>query len=345
MAPDRPPKNIAEELSEFGLIDRIRTWLSPGDDARIIAGIGDDAAVVALDEQHALLITCDMLVENTHFRRDWIDWTTLGRRAAAVNLSDIAAMGGKPTWALVSLACPPDMQTADFSALFAGLRDELAEYGAHCVGGNLSRTAAELVIDVTLLGEQLRECILLRQGAKPGDGVFISGFLGAAAAGLALLQQADSALLGRFQSLVNAQRKPTPRIALGQALAASGRVSAMIDISDGLAGDVGHLCDASKVGVLLEENRLPGATGIEEVARRLGIPLRELLFGGECYELLFTVSGPQEDDFVKMCSAELEIPLHRIGTIVPAAAGRQLVDLNGQIIPLPGAGFDHFGRR
>jgi thiamine-monophosphate kinase len=345
MAPDRPPKNIAEELSEFGLIDRIRTWLSPGDDARIIAGIGDDAAVVALDEQHALLFTCDMLVENTHFRRDWIDWTTLGRRAAAVNLSDIAAMGGKPTWALVSLACPPDMQTDDFSALFAGLRDELAEYGAHCVGGNLSRTAAELVIDVTLLGEQLRECILLRQGAKPGDGVFISGFLrrccrwiGASATGR-FSSAGTLSIFGKCPAQTNAANRP--RSGFG-----CQRPGERHDRHQRRTGRrCRPPCDASKVGVLLEENRLPGATGIEEVARRLGIPLRELLFGGECYELLFTVSGPQEDDFVKMCSAELEIPLHRIGTIVPAAAGRQLVDLNGQIIPLPGAGFDHFGRR
>ncbi|MBN1540621.1 thiamine-phosphate kinase [candidate division KSB1 bacterium] len=331
-----------DDIGEFGLIERIRDWLPSGTDSRVRVGIGDDTAVLAWGENRVLLATCDMLVENRHFQRDWIDFQTLGRRAVAINLSDIAAMGGSPLWALLSLGCPAGTASSDLEAFFAGLRQELAQHGALCVGGNLTQTAAGLVIDLTMLGEARPDQVVLRSGAHPGDGLFVSGALGAAAAGLALLLRQGRRVDARFQPLIDAQLKPQPRVALGRALAASGRVSAMIDISDGVAADLGRLCDESGCGAELLESRLPAAKTIPAAARLLEVSMTSLLLGGEAYELLFTVPDPQNRDFLDTVSRENGIPIHRIGTMLEKGQGRRFVDRNNRVLPLPKTGFDHF---
>ena len=268
------------DLGEFRLIDRVTT--ERNQPASTVLGPGDDAAVVTAPDGRVVAAT-DVLVEGVHFRLDWSTPEQIGRKAVAVNMIDVAAMGAVPTALLVGLACPSDTPIAVADGLAAGLWKEAEAAGAGIVGGDMV-TAEQLVISVTALGDLDGLEPVTRSGARPGDVVAVCGRLGWAAAGLAVLGRG-------FRSpatVVNAHRAPEPPYPAGPAAARAGATS-MIDISDGLLADLGHVALASRVGMDIRTGAMPVHERVLDVAAALGAdPLRWVLTGGEDYALAAT---------------------------------------------------------
>jgi thiamine-monophosphate kinase len=330
------------ELGEFALIDRLTRRLErqgPG----VLVAIGDDAAVLEGPGEELLLATVDAQVETVHFLREAISPEQLGRRALAVNLSDIAAMGGRPWVALVSLSLPPELEVAWLEELYEGLREEASCWEVTIVGGNVTRAPQHAVIDVCVLGRVGRDELLLRSGARPGDVVLVTGRLGEAAAGLRLLHHPDLESPAR-EALLARLYAPTPRLREAAAIARSGRATAMIDLSDGLSSDLLHLCEASGVGVRLWAERLPVSEAVYEVARQSGEAALELaLAGGEDFELCFTAPEGAAEALAKRVESETGTPVAIVGEILPAAAGCTLVLPGNEEVALEARGWEHFG--
>jgi thiamine-monophosphate kinase len=319
-----------EHLGERRLISRIRRAF--GEKRRdILLGIGDDAALVRGPER--LLLTTDVLVEDEDFRIDDHPPRLLGRKALNVNLSDIAAMGGRPLHALLGMAMPGDVEESWLRQFMAGFRAAAREAGVALVGGDLSQ-ADKIVIAVTLTGDV--KSPVARGGARPGDGIFVSGTLGDAAGGLRLLEKGGiRGVVKAVRPLVGAFLDPTPRLRLGAVLARRRLVSAMIDISDGLSVDLAHICQESGVGAEIEASRIPISAALERFARD---PLPLALNGGEDFELLFTVR-PSNLAAVERLARRFE--LTRIGRVT---AGRRvfLLGPDKKRTPLRPRGFEHF---
>ena len=331
------------EIGEFNLIDRIRKILPVSGNKDLIVDIGDDTAAIRIDRNRALLLTCDIQVEGRHFLIDRTTPYRVGRRSMAVNLSDIASMGGKPTYALVSLGLPADLPLESFQRLFEGMRDEMSAFGAYVIGGNLARTKEELVVDVTLVGEVEASRLLTRSRAKPGDRIFVTGTLGASGAGMEVLKMYGKKAPRKYAELVKRHEMPVPRVEMGQRIGRSGVASAMIDLSDGTAGDLYHVCEKSNVGAHIHEACLPLPEHIGEIAQKSGRSVREIaLHNGEDYELLFTVPPDVPERKIRALPGNTGVPVTEIGTIVEKRAGYRLVDARGKKIPLNPAGWDHF---
>ncbi len=331
------------EVGEFGLIERLARIVGV-ERPDVVVGIGDDVAVLDVGGPDWLLATVDCQIEDVHFLRHAIPPDQLGRRALAVNLSDIAAVGGRPHFALVSLALPDHIEVEWVEALYGGLRQEGERAGVAVVGGNISRSPDGAFIDITVLGRVCREHLLRRSGARPGDVVLVTGTLGDAAAGLRLLLNPEvevdpavrQVLLGRLFT-------PTPRLREAEAIVHTGGATAMIDISDGLSSDVGHICEASRVGVRLWAERLPLSGEARHAARLLGVPAWELaLVGGEDYELCLTARPEAADALIAAVAAATGTPLTPVGEVVPPEAGRRLVLPDGQEALLEPRGWRHF---
>src|SRR6266487_1162652 len=328
------------ELGEFGLIARLTAGLPPRAD--IIVGVGDDAAVLDTGGDELLVATCDAQVEDTHFRLHTTDPHAIGRRALAVNLSDIAAMGARPHFALISLLLPPTLDVAILDGIYAGLRAEGAHYNVALVGGNIARNAERLIIDITLLGTGKRDQLLRRNSAQPGEVVMVTGSLGAAAAGLLVLENEQLGTGIARESLAGvlaALRTPTPRVAAGQWLAQHGVTTGM-DISDGLAADIAHICTASGVGVNIEAESLPIEPEVALIATRAGQQAQDLaLFGGEDYELLFTVPAERAHVLAQDLFAATGVRATAIGTINEGNA--RTLSRQREHVPLRPGGWNH----
>lgn len=314
-------------LGEFGLIARLRAVVGQGG---AVIGIGDDAAVLEGTGDLRLLATVDMLVEDVHFRRTFGP-AVIGRHAMAVNLSDLAAMGGSPRAALVSLALPPLLEVSFVEELYRAMNGEVARFGAGVVGGNIARTEGPLIIDVTMLGEAPADQVVLRRGARPGDLLCVTGQLGEAAARLQRRERDIRA---------GDVRIPQPRIEAGRALAANHLVHAMIDVSDGLAADLHHLAAASGVGAVIAVDALPVAIRAREVAAALREnPLDLALYGGEDYELLMALP-PEHLEEARQAVGQLNLAV--IGWVLHADDGILLEGAGGARTSLPARGWQHF---
>lgn len=334
------------QLGELGLIRRIRDSLGGGG-AAVLTGIGDDAAVLALAPGAALLATTDLLIEDVHFRRAWSSPGDIGWKAMAVNLSDIAAMGGVPRWALVALALPEATEPEEVDALYAGMEEAAKPHGVAIVGGDTSSSSAGWVINVTLLGEHTGTP-RLRSAAKPGDAVAVTGTLGRAAGGLALLgmgrDRARAAGIGEraLEELVAAHLRPTARVAEGRWLGAAPGVHAMIDCSDGLSTDLGHICRESGVGARVMLDRVPVAPALRPAAAAAGADaLGWAVGGGEDFELLLTCEPRAVGALAAGLHGATGTPLTVIGEIVGLKAGVVFVDAAGEPVAQPG-GYEHF---
>jgi thiamine-monophosphate kinase len=317
-------------LGERCVIRRIRRAF---DDPRadILLGIGDDAALVRGPGR--LLLTTDILVEGEDFRRADHPPRLLGRKALNVNLSDIAAMGGRPLHALVGLALPGDIEEVWLRGFMAGLSSAARAAGVALVGGDLSQSR-EIMIAVTVTGEG--RFPVTRSGAKPGDAIYVSGTLGDAAGGLRLLEKGGIGGVAKpVRPLVEAFLDPEPRLKLGALLARRRLASAMIDLSDGLSVDLRHICEESGTGAEVEAARVPISPALARFARD---PLDMALSGGEDFELLFTVRPAKVREVEALARA---FRVTRIGRVIPGRAVR-LVTAGKKKIPLRPRGFEHF---
>jgi thiamine-monophosphate kinase len=331
--------NSVASVGEFALIDRLRR-LVPTTGPGVTVGLGDDAAVLAFGGP--VLATCDTQIEGIHFAWDLCAAEDIGWRAVAVNLSDIAAMGGTPRFLLISLALPPSTPADRVENIYRGIAEISAAHDVVVAGGNLSSTPGPLVIDVTALGDAGRP--LTRAGARPGDRVWVTGTVGKAAAGRFLARRPGVQVPGRA-ALVAAYCRPTPRVEAGRTLGGMPALSAMIDTSDGTASDLLHLAEASSAGVRIDADRLPAAPGLAEAAHEAGHgPASWTLGGGEDYELLFTAAAAFDAQAPGL-AARLNLPLTCIGEILPASEGRWIFDRGGHRRPLAAEGWDHFRDR
>jgi thiamine-monophosphate kinase len=335
------PKKFAQPTSENRLIHLLK-HRHPAKSAWIKMGIGDDAAVIHPKNAKELwLITTDMLVEAIDFRRDWTTPGQLGGKSISVNLSDLAAMGARPRFFTVSLAIPPAIPEQWILDFHDGLAEKGKAFGAHLVGGDLSRSNAHIVISVTAIGESLNRKVLYRSGAKAGDSLYVTGTLGRSAAGLKLLKDGNvpRRLRSREEAL-QAHLDPEPRCDAGLWLAQSGLVHSMMDLSDGLSVDLPRLCAASGVGAEICEPDLPIFPGS---ALWDCDPVEIALHGGEDFELLFAVPGSKSRLLENTYPATLP-RITRIGVLTADAGNVWIVGQNKRKgrRRLPQRGHDHF---
>ena len=329
-------------IGERGLIDRIRARF-PVPSGVLEVGIGDDAAVTTGVRGELQVLTTDALVEGVHFDRRFSSLADIGYKALAVNVSDVAAMGGTPRLALLSLILPPGLSIADADELLDGFAAMAAEAGVALAGGNVTSSPGPLIVDVTAVGSVRRRRILTRGGGKPGDLLYVTGSVGAAAAGLGWLRVTGASARGEdagVGELVNRHRRPAPRLRIGAILGRSGAASACMDLSDGLADAVTQLAAASGTGALVHSQAVP----VPEAARRWFVaqgqdPVRAALGGGDDYELLFAVSPRNRGRLRTVIRQARGVAITQIGELTAQPA--VVLDTNGETEPLP-AGFTHF---
>jgi len=309
-------------------------------------GIGDDAAVLELTPGAALLATTDLVIEDVHFRRASASPRDIGWKALAVNLSDIAAMGGIPRWALVALALPASTEAEDVDAFYAGMREAAAPHAVVIVGGDTSASPDGWMINVTLLGEH-SGTPRLRSMARAGDAVAVTGALGRSAAGLAALEQGRAPARagissGAIEEITRAHLRPTARVAEGAWLGAQPSVHALMDCSDGLATDLGHICRESRVAARVRLERLPVSSAVREAARALGKdPIEWATGGGEDYELLLTCEAAAAKALADGLLSATGTPLTVIGEIAGGEPGVTWLDARGEAVVMQ-AGYEHF---
>jgi thiamine-monophosphate kinase len=331
------------QIGEFGLIDLLSKTVGGTEDKRtqswqrLIAGIGDDAAAWQGDTS-VQLATVDSLIQDVHFSLATTSWADLGWKAMAVNLSDMAAMGGVPRYALVSLALPADTEVDDAAALYCGMMGLAQPNGVAIIGGDVNQ-APLVIITVTVLGAvRSKGELLMRSAAKPGDQIAVTGHLGGAAVGLEMLAQSIEYDADTTDLLREAFLHPYPRLVEGQILVEQG-VRAAIDVSDGLVADLAHICQQSRVGARLESGLVPVHPAIKA---RLGDRAIDMaLSGGEDYELLFTASG----EVMNRVKQALTCPVTVIGEIVTENIGQvKVIDADGNTVITDRRGWEHFRR-
>jgi thiamine-monophosphate kinase len=331
------------DCTERELIDRIKQRLAPPP-AWLLVGIGDDAAVVEAERNRLEVLSVDALVEGVHFDRALTPPDAIGHRALAVNLSDLAAMGATPRLALLSMALPPAFPLADFDGVADGLAALAARTSTHVVGGNLTRTSGPLTIDVTVVGTVKPRRVLTRAGARPGDELYVTGFIGAARAGLDMLRSTHEihTIHETHLPCVAQYQRPEPRLRIGSLLARNRAASACVDLSDGLADGARQIAESSRVGVTVQAATLPIAPCAHDwFASRGCDPVGESLRGGDDYELLFTVR-PRARRRLEALARHFDVPVTRIG-VCTANRDALLVESPGSASPTPlPPGYGHF---
>lgn len=332
-------------IGEFDLIRRLER-LTHRHAASILIGIGDDAAILKVRPNRALVATTDLLAERVHFDLRQMTYQQLGYKAMVANLSDIAAMGGTPRFALVALALPPGQHVRDIEALYAGMDTACRPAGTSIVGGDTSLSLSGLLLAITVLGETDAHRVLRRSGARPGDHLYVTGTLGDAKAGCELLQRrsrsAGPSLSARDRDyLTHRHMAPAARLAEGHVLATRSLARAAIDLSDGLAGDLRHICEESAVGALIDVRRLPLSTSLIAYARaRRRDPADYALAGGEDYELLFTVPPTCVPRVVALIRRR-RLQATAIGIMTPSRERIHIVGRDGSIRLMMAKSYEH----
>jgi thiamine-monophosphate kinase len=330
------------EIGEFGFIRRVSQGCLVRPEG-VERAIGDDAAAFVVPSDRLTLVTTDLLVERVHFLRDATTPFNLGYKAMAVNLSDIAAMGGTPREAFVSTAIPTGCPVEYLDGLYDGMKSLAARHGVNILGGDTTGSEVDLVLNVTVVGYVQRNEILYRSGAKPGDVVCVTGNVGDSRAGLHLVLEHARPADPAMERLFNAHILPRPHLEEGRFLATSGAATAALDVSDGLSSDLMHLVEESRVGIRVQGDRIPISPELRDYCTRSGRdPIRYALSGGEDYVLAVTVRADAFDAVSREFSARFGRPLHRIGEVTETGL-LELVTPDGRLEEIRSTGWDHFG--
>jgi thiamine-monophosphate kinase len=323
------------KLGEFGLIDLIKQRIF-SEDKQVLVNIGDDTAVLRLSSDKLLIFTTDTMVEKIHFDLSYFTFEEMGWKAMAANLSDIAAMGGSPTYGLVTIGLPKSMLAREVLSIYKGASHIAGKYGCRIIGGDTTLVPKHLFVSVALLGEADRKSLITRSGAKRGDLICVTGNLGEAQAGLEFLKAHGRKNL----SLVRKHLKPQPRISESRVLIRRLRVNSMIDVSDGLSSDLFHLTEESRLGALIHEEHIPVSSKCLKLASLLKrSPVSWALSSGEEYELLFTVDRRDRNRIEKV---KREVDITVVGEMVDREQGVRLATRSGRRRKLAKTGFAHF---
>jgi len=329
-------KSRPSGISEFGLIDIIKTGYQTLN-KNILVGIGDDAAVFDIDKTRVGMLTIDTLVDRIHFDLSYTSFEDLGHKALAANLSDIAAMGGRPILAVVSIAIPKHIRLKDVEKIYSGMQKMAKRFDVAVCGGD-TVAGRELSLTIAVYGEARRNNIGLRSGVKAGDAVLVTGTLGASQAGLEIL---NSKFKTQNLKLAKKHLRPEPRVKEAQLLASKFKLHGMIDISDGLVSELHHISRESCIGIIIDQGALPVA---EEAVTASGIlekdPLEYCLFGGEEYELLFTLPA-REATKAKVMLSRIGTPCSIIGQVVKGF-GVKMIGNDLKVFKVPDKGYRHF---
>jgi thiamine-monophosphate kinase len=339
-------KTLAD-IGEFGLIHRIHEFLKKeGVQApKVTLGIGDDTASFRPREGYEQLVTCDCVVEGRHYLPNFITPLDLGRRAIVMNLSDIAAMGGLPLYALVSLGLKADMPVSDVEDIYRGFTQELNPFKASIIGGNITKAIDATFIDITLIGEVEQDKLLRRSTAREGDAILVTGYPGQAAAGLKLMLHSKPTKDLQKHPLVRLFNSPSHRVKEGQAVANSKLASAMIDTSDGFLGDLGHICQESGMGALLTQEQFPISEDLRQAAAKLELnPYELFLRESDDYELIITCSPEHTDRIHSAIVTVSDTPVTEVGRITDEAGDFQLVLPDGSQRRIKPEGWNHFSK-
>lgn len=325
-------------LGEEALLKELRRLFAAAG-SRVPVGIGDDAAVLDCLTGKQAVWSTDLLVENVHFKKQWQTPRQLGRKCLAVNLSDIAAMGAAPSFALLSIACPPDTEVDYILELAQGVADMAISEGVAVVGGDTTASTGGIIVSVSVGGYVESGAALLRSGAAVGDSILVTGNLGSAAGGMRLIRDGEA---GAYPELTAAFLEPAPRLKAGLAAVEVGATS-MTDISDGLASDLRHICEESSVGAVVETGALPSSHELVDAAVRFGWDREAMMLsGGEDYELLFTLPGNIAEQVKQVIAHASGQPATIIGEIMPREYGVQLIGRDGSGREMPAHGYEHF---
>lgn len=334
-------------LGEFGLIEKLSKGLELVNESSQL-GIGDDAAVISADEAHFGLLSSDMLMEGVHFDLSYVPLQHLGYKSIAVNVSDIAAMNGKPEQITVSLGLSNRFSVEAVDALYKGMKAAASDYQVDIVGGDTTTSHSGLVISISIFGKVKKEKVAYRKGASEKDILCATGDLGAAFLGLQVMEREKQTFLAnpnmqpqldKYQYLVQRQLKPAARMDIIHELQEKDvQPTSMIDISDGLASECMHLSKHSGLNVALYEDKLPIDKQTYDTAVEFNLdPITAVLNGGEDYELLFTI---KQEDHSKL---EMHPDIHFVGYMHREPVGNVLITKNGTQVPLKAQGWDHLG--
>ena len=330
-----------KEIGEFGFIKKISRGCLIRPD-RIVKAIGDDAAAFTTAPDQLTLITTDLLVERVHFLREAISGFDLGYKSLAVNLSDIAAMGGTAREAFVSIAIPDDCQLDYLEAVYSGIKELAASYDVNVLGGDTTSSKKDLIINIVVQGVVSKEELLCRDAAQPGDLIFSTGFLGDSKAGLHLILNQIEADTAPLAALLKAHLIPQPHLSEGRFLARQSGVHAAIDTSDGLSSDLAHIAEESRVGARLYAEKIPISQYLKDFCIRFDFdPIDYALSGGEDYTLLCTIAPQNADKIASAFEKEFNRPLFAIGEITKKTQ-IEVIFPGGESKPLPPTGWDHF---
>jgi thiamine-monophosphate kinase len=329
-----------KEIGEFGFIDRIAA-LGSIRPSGVIKGIGDDCAVCSLPGDNYLLVTTDLLVERVHFLLDWGPPEVIGSKSLAVNLSDIAACGGEPLDAFISIAVPDYIDVEWLDGFYRGMSDMAREHQVNLLGGDTAASKGHLIINVALTGIVPAEQVLYRHTAQPGNIMVLTGFTGESAAGSEILLSQSELPEAVALPLIRAQLNPRPHVREGRFLAQSRACTAAIDVSDGLSSDLGHICKDSSVGAIIYQEKIPLSASLLQAAAKMEMdPMNWILHGGEDYVLLAAVRSDRIEELMRS-AAQKDILLIPIGEINDS--GRmEMIRPDGTRHDLAARGWDHF---
>ncbi|MFQ5601802.1 MAG: thiamine-phosphate kinase [bacterium] len=331
-----------KDLGEFGLIEMIKSRVHKSA-PDLLVGIDDDAAVFRLSKDRVALLTTDAFIEGVHFDLGYFTFYQLGWRALAANLSDIAAMAGLPKYAVVALGLPAGTSENSVMELYRGMSDMADEFHVLIVGGDTIKSPARIYISVTVLGEVEADKMTRRSTARVGEGIYVTGNLGCACAGRRVLSSLEEALKQQFASTAEKHLCPMPRVEVARHLAENFAIHSMIDISDGLASEINHLCRLSEVGAVINETELPLNEEVKQIAKTFGQKALDYgLYGGEDFELLFTAPREDRNEILNACQQKFGLACSLIGEVVEKTNGIKLKDRKNQLTPILRVGFDHF---